>query len=444
MLTTPFLTQLDSRAAIKGSRDPLSIQPLWSRLARHVIANLTTVSTSVRDFSVLLLGYHFAEQLAEEGAGDGDLSTFLKWEQLAAYARAHVNRERGFRGTERVGRRLTEGDRVRLSTDSDAQILANQKIYGLWGLYTVPGKASGLLDGDPTRLTAAGREVVERCLLPVLESAGPRVARTIAERLRARDWLLDLREGSRDAAVLAGVAKVLGEPRAKERAIYREHLLHGGPGDAHPTKGTRGKQQLFAELLTETLSEPGWTLTPDSLLVLVRRAETRGELGAGLAHRLARIRTAELLFAPAAVFFEYVLGCDGQTPADIARALRGHWGKALRKTIDVEATKELESELRSTPEDPDSAQRWLHLASALHESRYEDALQLALDQNAAVMKARSAAAPWAVLRDGKLQVKFRDEQPGRLPEADQLPTFWRHAYFIASLRTVAASLRSPR
>jgi hypothetical protein len=63
MLTSPFLTDLDSRAAVKGSRDPQGIQQIWTRLGRHVIGNLTTVSDSVRDFTTLLLGYYFAARL---------------------------------------------------------------------------------------------------------------------------------------------------------------------------------------------------------------------------------------------------------------------------------------------------------------------------------------------------------------------------------------------
>ena len=63
MLTTPFLTDLDSRAAVKGSRDPLGIQQIWTRLGRHVVGNLTTVSDSVRDFTTMLLGYYFAARL---------------------------------------------------------------------------------------------------------------------------------------------------------------------------------------------------------------------------------------------------------------------------------------------------------------------------------------------------------------------------------------------
>lgn len=57
LLDVPFLADLDPRAAVKGSRDPVGIQPIWTRLGRHVTGNLTTVSNSGRDFSTLLLGY---------------------------------------------------------------------------------------------------------------------------------------------------------------------------------------------------------------------------------------------------------------------------------------------------------------------------------------------------------------------------------------------------
>jgi len=100
MLTTPFLTQLDPREQIKGSRDPLGVQSIWTRLGRHVIANLTTVSTSVVDFTVLLLGHYFVERVAETGGTDGDLATFLKGvdpqpERRGHAVRAEVEEDRG-------------------------------------------------------------------------------------------------------------------------------------------------------------------------------------------------------------------------------------------------------------------------------------------------------------------------------------------------------------
>jgi hypothetical protein len=44
ILATPFLTDIDPQAAIKGSRDPLGLQTIWARLGRHVVGNLTTVT----------------------------------------------------------------------------------------------------------------------------------------------------------------------------------------------------------------------------------------------------------------------------------------------------------------------------------------------------------------------------------------------------------------
>lgn len=71
MIADPFLTDIDPQAAIKGSRDPLGIQPIWTHLGRRVVGNLTTVSNSVRDFTTTILGYYFAERVAKEKNGDG-------------------------------------------------------------------------------------------------------------------------------------------------------------------------------------------------------------------------------------------------------------------------------------------------------------------------------------------------------------------------------------
>lgn len=439
MLATPFLTELDSRAAIKGSRDPLGVQQIWTRLGRQVIGNLTTVSNSVRDFTVLLLGYYFVERVADEVGPDADLATFLKWEQLAAYARAAVNTEKGFRGTERVHQRVGDGGRVRLGTDREAQILSNQKIYGLWGLFTVPAKASGLLGGDPVRLTTAGRELVEGVYLPMLKEAGLGDGRAIVERLRAPSYSLDLGAGAKDRPVLEAIAKLLKRLPAGARQVYREHLLFGGP--SNDENGTHGRQRIFAELLVGSLDDTDWELSPLSLSAMAESARRYGGKGEEVAHHLERICTAERLLAPSVACFEYALGCDGQSPKDIANSVTRTWGTALRATVDLPATEAMLPVLDSPKEDPDSGRRWLNLAQALHDARYEDVLDLLLKQNTAVMKARAAAAPWATVREGKLQVQFRDENRLRLPEPSELPKYWLHAYFIESLRSVARTLR---
>jgi hypothetical protein len=435
MLATPFLTQLDSRAAIKGSRDPLGVMSIWSRLGREVIGNVTTISSSVRDFKVLLLGYYFAEQVARETGGGDELRSFLKWEQLAAYARAVVNRDRSFRGTERVLRRLNDGDRIRLSVDHSAQILGDQKTYGLWGLYSVPTRASGLLEGDPGRLTAAARDLVERVYLPVLTAAGLRDGAIVA-RLRVNEHTLDLRQGSKDMVVLEAVAKVLATLRAGEREVLRTHVLYGGPNDP-----THGVQRALADLLATTLDDNDWALSPETVATLARRARERDEVGGRLADGLERIRHCELLVAPAVAVFEYALSCDGQPLSQVAAAVAQQWGTVPRSTIDVEAIRRLEPSLRAWAGDRDSGARWVRVADALHSARYDEALQILLAHNAAMMTARSAAAPWVVVRDGKLDVRFRDERLMELPQGSELPTYWQNPYFISSLRNIALELR---
>lgn len=439
MLATPFLTELDSRAAIKGSRDPLGVQSIWTRLGRQVIGNLTTVSDSVGDFTVLLLGYYFVELVAEEVGPDADLATFLKWEQLAAYARAAVNKEKGFRGTERVHQRVGDGGRVRLGTDREAQILSNQKIYGLWGLFTVPAKASGLLGGDPVRLTDEGRELIHGVYLPMLKEAGLGDGRPIVERLRVPAYSLDLGAHSKDRPVLEAVAKLIKRLPPKAKAVYREHLLFGAAN--RDEMGTHKRQPIFAELLIESLDIKDWRLSPESLWSLAKSARRHGERGEEVARHLQRICTAERLLAPTVALFEYALGCDGQRPKDIAASVKQQWGTALRATLDLGAIQELKSALDSPKEDPDARLRWVNLARALHAARYEEALELLLLQNTSVMKSRAAAAPWAAVREGKLQVQFRDENRLNLPEQTELPKYWLHAYFIESLRTVAHTLR---
>lgn len=140
MLTLPFLTDLDSRAAIKGTRDALGIQQIWTRMGRHVVGNLSTVSSSTRDFTTTMLGYHFAEVIAKDDPGS-ELQTFLKWEQLVGYIRVHMNGDGALRGIDRVKKNLAKSTRVTLSAEAPFQLLSNQKIYGLWGLYSVPSRS---------------------------------------------------------------------------------------------------------------------------------------------------------------------------------------------------------------------------------------------------------------------------------------------------------------
>ncbi len=430
MLLTPFLSDLDSRAAVKGSRDPLGIQQIWTRLGRHVVGNLTTVSTSVRDFTTLILGFYFTEQLAEELGAGSELATFLKWEQLAAYSRAVANKDYVFRGTERVQKNLAERAAVYLSDDASHQILGNQKIYGLWGLYTMPARASTLVEGDPSRLTPPARELVESMYLPALEKYTGRDGKRIRDVLRQKISKLDVHKA--DARLIQGVAHVLRwKLSAKEREFYRFHLLHGGPQDT-----TGGRQQQLAQLLEETLSQENFTWSPASVAQIVLSAQANGDGWHALAYRLHRIRTSESVLAPVAALFTYLLGLDEKTVKSVAARLKDAWGAGLR-TIAVADFRELHAELSAG--ETGAGDRWIAIAETLALGDYESLLSLLIEQNKSVMAARGGA-PWIEVRQDKLHVRFRDEQ-GALPAQSALPALWRFPYFLDSLRNVADALK---
>jgi hypothetical protein len=432
MLTTPFLTDIDPREEVKGSRDPLGIQSVWTRLGRNVVSNLTTVSNSLRDFTITLLGYYFAERVAEEAGPGTELATFLKWEQLCGYARAKVLNETGFRGRDRVRERLSKRDRITLSEDRSSQILSNQKIYGLWGLYTSPARVSGLLHGDPTRLTAPARELIENVYLPQFGEYGFRDAKRIVQKLTEERGRLDV-EGS-DAALLKCVASFLKPKLSKgERSLYREHLVFGGKPEspAHV-------QPLAAALLLETSKTESFGWSPSLLRGLEKDARKHGETGAVLARHLERIRTCESLIAPSALIFSYLLCLDGRSLDEATGHLRKTLGARV-STIDPAELDALRAELGTVH--TELGDRWLEIAKALSKGEYASAIELLALQNRQVMALRGAGAAWLDVRDGQLSVRFRDEQ-GQLPTQEELPELWRFPDFLDSLRSMAIAVEA--
>ena len=429
-MDTPFLTDLDSRAAIKGSRDPLGVQPIWTRFGRHVVGNLTTVSDSARDFGVVVFGHYLIEQRGGRDDGSSGLATFLKWEQLAGYARAHVNGDLAFRGTERVQQQLSERTRVYLSGDAQEQILGDQKNYGLWGLYSVPSRASGLLEGEPARLTDDARSLVEQLYLPVLAKNG----------LEFRA-LLKLLERERpgvdcDSPLLAAVAHILRlKLQKREAGFFREHLAWGGPTDS-----TAGLQRLLAEILDSTSAAGDMAWSAAMVRNLAKHARQLGEGGPALADRLDRIVTCESVLAVCAQAFSYLQGCENAKLAAVAKQLRDVWGKGL-DTIDLGSFAHVVGEMAGG--DPDAEKRWEELAEALANGDYARLVQRLLDQNSAVMSQRGGS-PWILLRKDRLDVRFQYESAS-LPSKTDLGLLWRSPYFLESLRrvTTAVSAGSP-
>jgi hypothetical protein len=381
-----------------------------------------------------MLGYYFAERIANEIGREEDLSVFLRWEQLAAYSRGEINGDWKFRGVERVKRNLQEGSQLRLGADSTSQILSDQKTYGLWGLYTVPARSSGLVEGDPSRLTVSARDLVEKVYLPIFSKNGLRNADAVVARLGKVKSNLDWQKS--DRRLMKTVAAVFKNLGAVEREVYRRHLLLGGPHSE-----TKGYQEILATAMESTLGDDSWKLSPRHVRHLAKRCRGNGDNGTAVAQVLEQIRTAELLLAPATALFELLLSSDDQTVTDVSHVVKLQWGSSLQ-TIDVDATTALEVELQDSSGERESGQRWVRVAKSLASGEFDRAVTLLMEQNATVMKLRAGAAPWVDVSKGRLRVRFRDNDGGGLPLKSQLPEFWRHSYFLDSLRAIALELRS--
>ena len=423
----PFLTLEDPNAKIKGSRDPLGVQTIWSAFGRHAVTNLTTQSTSVRGFTVLLLGRYFAADLVDRGmaAREDALDIFLRMEQIGAYVRyvAH-NVEGEIRGIERVKRFADEQHgNVIIAANRRGMILSDQKVYGLWGLYSVPARTSGLLPEGAFDVTPATREFIERNYIGRLNGSAAKLRKILARGGR-------LRTSGQDV-IFTALGQIL-DPRfnSDELAFYGSYLRDGQEVyGADP-----GRQERFRQLLESDTELPEQTGRTE-ILHLAKRAR---KLDEGLAMSLQRIGHLEAFLAPSAALFQHVLGRHGQRLSDTATEVRHVWGARVPH-LDRAAFAELLSEIRSiSTEVVGSLMNQVHVA--LHDGDFETALEGLLSWNEAVMQLRGGA-PWVRIGDGRrLDVRYRGGGQ-RLPDKDELLELWTNSYFIDALKNVTQQLR---
>jgi hypothetical protein len=425
-----FLTNIDSRAEVKGSRDPLGLVPVWSLFGRRVVGNLTTVTGSVRGFTTTLLGYHFAREVQERDGTNAEatLGLFLKFEQLAGYCRYYIRKDTRFRGIERVKKTLSAGDVVTLSARPADQILSNQKVYGLWGLFSVPSRRSGLLERDEAVLTTDAQKFVEKEYLGALSRDGFRDGREIVELLRQRRSQVHI--GGKHARLARALAGILA-PRfsTAERVFYRDHLTFGGPQDS-----TDGRQKQLAELMKRFDRDKGFDRY--ELRALMRDAKKLEGLDR-LADDLQRIDQLEAVLVPTAGFFGLLQARDKQTVRAVVAEGKKAWG--VLRSVDADAFGELKGSVGEAFGEVAAGERWTRIAQSLAAGSYEGVLELLLEHNAFVMRERNGSDPWVRVAKGRLDVRFRDEA-SELPGRRELPDLWRNNYFLNPLKEVVVTL----
>lgn len=429
----PFLTLVDPHARLKGSRDPLGFQPLWTRFGRRIITNLTTVTTSLRGFTTLLLGIYFANRWLDENPDrDADLlPAFLKVEQLAAYSRVSlrsdvdVSDEDELRGIQRVQRNLREnGNIVVISARPQYQILDNQRAYGLWGLYTSAARNSGWLEAGTPRLTPAARQFVEAFYLPRLDKRGQPILRFLAQDRRFEPL-------GQHEPLARSIADLLPpQIQSEEISPYRDHLLYA----AAPASPQAALWNAMRELEQEGRVNAGDAFSMSDLRMLIAKTDSQGNTELGLL--LEDIRIVETVLAPAGEIFGLVLARDTQTIATVADEIARTWGMRLPAispdTFALALARISDSLL------PGEGERLGRVASALAVGNYADAIDLLIKQNEAVMLARHGGA-WVRLANKQLDVRLRAEERALTP-ADELPDLWANPYFLNSLKQLGRQI----
>ena len=242
---TPFLTLEDPNAKIKGSRDPLGVQPIWAVFGRHVVTNLTTQSSSVRGFTTLLLGRYFAAELVDKGMASREdaLDVFLRMEQLSAYVRHVAHGVEGeIRGIERVRKTVEETrGRVPIHADRRGSILSDQKVYGLWGLYSVSARTSGLIPEGALDVTEDTRAFLKRNYIDRLDGAAWPLLRLLARGGTLGRWCIDPRAANTAATrrLHGPIANEAGRPSS----VMRFKMLHAMAASVSWAMGCRARSR---------------------------------------------------------------------------------------------------------------------------------------------------------------------------------------------------------
>jgi len=434
-----FLTELDPNVDVKGSRDPLGFQPIWTALGRHLVAHLTTVTTSMRGFSVLLLGLELTERVLEYKSGLNNdarererLACFLRFEQLAAYSRYVTHEATDIRGSRRVKRRLAEsGSKVTISQADRHQILGEQRTYGLWGLYMSAARSSGLVEEADARPTGSTRDHLDQVFVSAL---GKGSVAEIVKLIREDGATFEAR--GRHRAIARALGDALGPTRSDDERRFMTSALVTVHDDRDTT---HGNQRLLWQAMRERSRVEGfdWNArcTCTDVAAFRDHAPEHGEL----AHALDAVIALEPLLATCEVLFGHLVGRRKVTRSAALGALDDTWGRGRFRHLRSDAVSQSGDTIARVAGTA-AADRLGELLAGLRSDRFDDVLDQLLDQNDAVMRARGGAG-WLDHSGSELRARLF-QQPVALPSRASLPTLWRNSYFLDALRWIGSDIAS--
>lgn len=410
-----FLSEWDDRARPKGSRDPLGFELVWSHYGRKVIGNLTTVTGSLENFSVALLGFYWANELNPTSVGTAKerskriKETFLRYEQLAGYLR-HIHKTRtngedkgeSILGSRRIKSRIETG-KITLGPEDEHQILSSQVTQGLWGLYYSAMKATELVKDDDRWLTDKGKEIaqlIEKKLdsdadeLKKLLEKNTKLVREDLER-QCKKFFDAIRAPEACGKLLRNL--MMGSNKDKQLAEVQIELW----------KAT----QLYLEE-----EEPG-------PFVSSIKGKTQN---ADLINRLSDIESVERLLVAMNNLFRYFQRNNGVELSEVIKEIR-------KKEYDYKHLRLPEyHQLKGSPYE----EKLTVIRNDLFNNDVEQAIRKILELNKDVMRDRGGA-PWVEIEKNKTLLVRVPEETAELFDKKELQTHWDNSYFLYSYLNVA-------
>lgn len=389
----------DDRARPKGSRDPLGAEATWSFLGRRIVGNLTTVTANLDNFIVALLCCHFANQ----NQPDVELiqERYLRAEQVAAYLKLAAGaREPGFLGITRASKNF-ERDRIVLGVAAEAQLLASQAGYGLWGLYSSALEGADLISGATRGLTKKGEVLVQQIVtgfgLPNWNSFC-----NIASAVN-----LDKDATKKLAPIFISAIE---SPTLRQTVV--EALIAA-------QRDCALQSELFRLATSYLRKKDDWTIS-DFCNWILNHSEVTPELNTAM----LRISSIDPLLNLVDAVMSWLLGKSGEQVDTVAQTLQFHVQK-LQFGDDWQ--KELELPHRTFLKEFQAA------ASVGDASTM---IRLLMAQNKTLMNARGGAA-WIDLDGRNLAVRVKNDQPQDISKLGAPSSDWRYTYFIRAFLAIA-------
>jgi hypothetical protein len=398
-----FLSLLDDRAKPKGSRDPLGFELVWTRYGRQVIGNLTTVTSSLNNFAVALLGFKWSNELCAH-LPDSERQarireSFLRFEQLTGYLR-YLAGDTKLMGITRVAKRMQDPSiSISLGMHADQTILSDQASYGMWGLYSTAMRDTGLVSGEGRSLTPLGELIAERIESSLDKKAMLDLARKSGKlkssvlQVHAISFLKAIQDNSIQASL---VELLMG---GRETNLVQQELWQ-------LTRKMRVKSELRIDVADFIENIGGKTKNID------------------LKNRLVEIEQIERLLVATNNLFRYCRRKDGENLNEIVGALNAKNYNYSHLSTTQSLAKLPHPHLLET------------IRTTLLAGDNRNALTAIFELNKRVMEQRGGA-PWVELEPNQsLRVRVPSET-SELRTQEQLIREWDYEYFFTSYLNIA-------